>query len=229
MKEELLEQIQPLEQEEIKNPFDEFKTAFTNFEWGISLSVGGYLFLIFLGISYNFFYFTAFKINIFLFSEINDFLMAPLANPLVIVLALLSVGLLSGLLYLGFLWQRKHFKSYQIFYRIINFGKKADKKKINKMMKSSFYIGFAVLIYLLVAAEFYGFYRSSKTFHDKNLHHYKLSIDKDLVKNLDSLVYVGDNSAHYFLFDTLKREATVIPKAQVKFVRIMKNPKGRLL
>ena len=222
MNEELLEQ-------EDKNPLEGFKTVFTNFEWGISLSVGGYLVLIFLGISYSFFYFMTFRINIFLFSEINDFLMAPLANPLVILLASLSMGLLLVLYYLSFLWQRKHFKSYQIFYRIMMLGRKADKKKISKMMKSPFYIFFAVLVYLLVAAEFYGFYRSSKTYHNENLFHYKLSIDKDLVKNLDSLVYVGDNSAHYFLFDTIKREATVIPKEQVKFVRIVKNPKGRFL
>ena len=222
MNEELLEQ-------EDKNPLEGFKTIFTNFEWGISLSVGGYLVLIFLGISYSFFYFMTFRINIFLFSEINDFLMAPLANPLVILLASLSMGLLLVLYYLSFLWQRKHFKSYQIFYRIMMLGRKADKKKISKMMKSPFYIFFAVLVYLLVAAEFYGFYRSSKTYHNENLFHYKLSIDKDLVKNLDSLVYVGDNSAHYFLFDTIKREATVIPKEQVKFVRIVKNPKGRFL
>ena len=222
MNEELLEQ-------EDKNPLEGFKTVFTNFEWGISLSVGGYLVLIFLGISYSFFYFMTFRINIFLFSEINDFLMAPLANPLVILLASLSMGLLLVLYYLSFLWQRKHFKSYQIFYRIMMLGRKADKKKISKMMKSPFYIFFAVLVYLLVAAEFYSFYRSSKTYHNENLFHYKLSIDKDLVKNLDSLVYVGDNSAHYFLFDTIKREATVIPKEQVKFVRIVKNPKGRFL
>ena len=218
-----------LDQEEQINPFDGIKNTLKNFEWGISLSVGGYLFLIFLGISYNFFYFMTFRINIFLFSEINDFLMAPLANPLVIVLALFSVGVLSGLLYLGFLWQQKHFKSYQVLYRILMLGKKADKKKINKMMKSPFYIGFAVLTYLLLAAELYGFYRANKTNHDKNIYHYKLSIDKDLIKNLDSLVYVGDNSAHYFLFDTIRKEATIIPKDQVKYVRVVKNPKGKLL
>ena len=155
--------------------------------------------------------------------------MAPLANPLVIVLALLNMGLLVMLYNLSFLWMKKHFKSYQIVYRIMFLGKKADKKNISKMMKSPFYIFFAVLVYLLLAAELYGFYRSSKTFHDKNIYHYKLSIDNDALKNRDSLVYVGDNSAHYFLFDTIKREATVIPKDQVKFVRIIKNPKGRLL
>ena len=220
MNEELLEQ-------EDKNPLEGFKTIFTNFEWGISLSVGGYLVLIFLGISYSFFYFMTFRINIFLFSEINDFLMAPLANPLVILLASLSMGLLLVLYYLSFLWQRKHFKSYQIFYRIMMLGRKADKKKISKYMKSPLYLFFSVLVYLLLAAELYGIYRSSKTSHDKNLYHYKLSIDKDIIVNTDSLVYVGDNSSHYFLFDTLKREATVIPKEQVKFVTIMKNPKGR--
>ena len=88
MNHELLEQ-----EEENLNPLEGFKKTFMNFEWGISLSVGGYLFLVFLGISYNFAYFLFFKINIFLFSEINDFLVAPLANPLVIVLGLLSVGL----------------------------------------------------------------------------------------------------------------------------------------
>ena len=170
-----------------------------------------------------------FKINIFLFSEINDFLMAPLANPLVIVLALISVGLLFLLYYLSFLWMRKHLKSYQIFYRIVMMGRKADKKKINKLMKSPWYIGFSVLLYLFIAAQYYALYRSSKTSHNKNLYHYKLSINKDVILNTDSLVYVGDNSAHYFLFDTIKREATVIPKEQVKFVRIIKNPKGRLL
>ncbi len=229
MNEELLKQE---EEQEDKNPFEGFKTVFTNFEWGISLSVGGYLFLIFLGISYNFFYFMMFRINIFLFSEINDFLMAPLANPLVIVLGLLSVGLLFWLIYLGFLWKKKHLKSYQIFFRIMMIGRKADKKnmdKMAKMNKSPVFISFGVLTYLFVAAQYYAIYRSTKTSHDKNLYHYKLSTDKDLVKNLDSLVYVGDNSAHYFLFDTIKREATVIPKEQVKFVRIIKNPKGRFL
>lgn len=217
------------EQEEDYNPLEGFKNTFKNFEWGISLSVGGYLFLIFLGISYNFFYFMIFRINIFLFSEINDFLMAPLANPLVIVLGLLSVSLLFVLYYLGFLWMKKHFKSYQIFYRVVMMGRKVDKKKIGKYMKSPFYIGFSVLLYLFVTAQYYAIYRSSKTSHDKNLYHYKLSLDKDVIINTDSLVYIGDNSSHYFLFDTLKREATVIPKEQVKFVRIIKNPKGRLL
>jgi hypothetical protein len=227
MNEELLEQ-----EEEDKNPFDGFKTVFTNFEWGISLSVGGYLVLIFLGISYSFIYFMTFKINIFLFSEINDFLMAPLANPLVIVLGLLSVSFLFGVMYLGFLWKKKHLKSYKIVFRIMMMGRKADKKnmdKMDKMSKSPVFIFFGVLMYLFVAAQYYAIYRSSKTSHNKNLYHYKLSIDKDLIKNLDSLVYVGDNSAHYFLFDTIKREATVIPKEQVKFVRIVKNPRGRFL
>ena len=223
MNEELSEQ-----EEEVKNPLDGFKTVFTNFEWGISLSVGGYLVLVFLGISYSFFYFMTFRINIFLFSEINDFLMAPLANPLVIVLALLSMGLLLGAIHLSFLWMNKHFKSYQIVYRVLMLGRKADKKKINKYMKSPFYLFFSVLIYLLLAAELYAIYRSDKTSHDKNIYHYKLSIDKDVIINTDSLVYVGDNSSHYFLFDTLKREATIIPKEQVKFVRITKNPKGGL-
>jgi hypothetical protein len=149
MNEELLKQG---EEEDVKNPLAGFKDVFTRFEWGISLSVGGYLLLMFLGVSYSFFYFSIFRINIFLFSEINDFLMAPLANPLVIILALLSVGLLILLLYLSFLWQRKHFKSYKIFYRVMMLGRKADKKKINKMMKSPFYIGFAVFMYLFVAA-----------------------------------------------------------------------------
>ena len=57
MKEELSEQ------EEDYNPLEGFKNTFKNFEWGISLSVGGYLALIFLGISYNFFYFASFRIN----------------------------------------------------------------------------------------------------------------------------------------------------------------------
>jgi hypothetical protein len=217
------------EEEDVKNPLENFKNIFTNFEWGISLSVGGYLLLMFLGISYSFFYFMTFKINIFLFSEINDFLMAPLANPIVVGVALLSIGLFILLYQLSFFWMKKHFRSYQVFYRVMMLGRKADRKKINKMMKSPLYFVFAVVVYLLLAAELYGFYRSSKTLHDKNLFHYKLSVDKDLVKNIDSLVYVGDNSAHYFLFDTIKHEATVIPKEQVKYVRIMKNPKGRLL
>ncbi|PWK28461.1 hypothetical protein LV89_00665 [Arcicella aurantiaca] len=96
-----------LDQEEHLNPLDGLKNTFKNFEWGISLSVGGYLFLIFLGISYNFFYFSIFRINIFLFSEINDFLMAPLANPLVILLAILSIGMLITLYYLNVNFSRK--------------------------------------------------------------------------------------------------------------------------
>ncbi len=224
MNEELLEQ-----EEEDYNPLEGFKNTFKSFEWGISLSVGGYLFLIFLGITYNFFYFSSFRINIFLFSEINDFLMAPLANPLVVILALMNVGLLFMLYYLNFLWMRKHFKSYQIAYRIMMLGKKTDIKKMNKYMTSPLYIIFSVLLYLFASAQFYATYRSTKTSHNKNIYHYKLSIDKDVVINTDSLVYVGDNSANYFLFDTLKREATVIPKEQVKFVKIIKNPKGRFL
>ena len=215
------------EQEENLNPLEGFKNTFKNFEWGISLSVGGYLFLILLGVSYNFAYYLFFKINIFLFSEINDFLVAPLANPLVIVLGILSVGLVYVLMSLGFAWQKNHYKSYQIVMRIMMLGKKVDQKKMNKLAKSSGYIALMLTLYVFYAAFFYGQYRSNKTLHDKNLFHYKLSIDKDVIINLDSLVYVGDNSAHYFLYDTLKREATVIPKEQVKFVTIKKNLKGK--
>jgi len=215
-----------LDQEEHLNPLDGFKNTFKNFEWGISLSVGGYLFLIFLGISYNFIYFSFFKINIFLFSEINDFLMAPLANPLVIVLGLLSVALVYLLMALGFAWQKKNYKSYRIAMRILFFGIKFEQKKVNKLSKSPVYIAIMLMIYVFYAAFFYAAYRSKKTYSDKNLFHYKLSVDNDKLKNIDSLVYVGDNSVHYFLYDTVKRQATVIPKSEVKFVRIVKNPKG---
>jgi hypothetical protein len=215
-----------LDQEEHKNPFDGFKDTLKNFEWGISLSVGGYLFLIFLGLSYNFSYFLFFKVNIFLFSEINDFLMAPLANPLVILLGALSAGLVFFLMYLGFSWQKKHYKSYSVAMRIMMLGKKVDQKKIDKLSKSPVYISIMLVVYLFYAAFFYGQYRSKKTYSDKNLFHYKLSVDNEKLKNIDSLIYVGDNSAHYFLYDTVKRQATVIPKSEVKFVRIVKNPKG---
>lgn len=218
---------EPLEQEEDKNLFEGFKEKLKNFEWGISLSVGGYLFLIFLGLTYNFFYFMMFRVNIFLFSEINDFLMAPLANPLVIVLALFNMGFLFGIYYLSFLWEKKHYKSYLLFWQITMFNRKMDKKGIDKYMKSTTFLIISIVLYLFIAAQYYAIYRSSKTSHDKNLFHYKLSIDKDVIINIDSLVYVGDNSAHYFLYDTLKREATIIPKEQVKFVTVKKNPKGK--
>ena len=217
-----------LPEEEVKNPLDAVKTIFTNFEWGISLSVGGYLFLIFLGITYNFWYFAPFKINIFLFSEINDFLMAPLANPLVILFGLLSVGLVSLFVYLGYLWGKKNSKSYQLFYRIIWLGFNPDKKKVNKISYSPLAIGSLLTLYLFVAALYYAIYRNKKTIHDQNIFHYKLSIDNPALKNRDSLIYVGDNSSYYFLYDTLKHEATVIPKGEVKFVSISKNPKGKL-
>jgi hypothetical protein len=213
--------------EEHINPFDGFKNTLKNFEWGISLSVGGYLFLIFLGLSYNFSYFLFFKINIFLFSEVNDFLMAPLANPLVIVLGALSAGLVFFLMYLGFAWQKKNYKSYNVAMRVLMLGKKVDQKKIDKLSKSPVYISIMLVIYLFYAAFFYGKYRSKKTFNDKNLFHYKLSVDNEKLKNIDSLIYVGDNSAHYFLYDTVNHQATVIPKNEVKFVRIIKNPNGR--
>ena len=217
------------ENDEIKDPFVGFRATLKNFEWGISLSVGGYLFLIFIGLTYNFFYFLPFKINIFLFSEINDFLMSPLANPLVIVLCLLSVGFVCLLYYLNFVWEKKYPKGYQVIHKVMMMGRKIDSKKFNKMMHKPIYIGSMVTLYLFVAAEFYGIYRSEKTFKDKNLFHYKLSVDKTVIKNIDSLTYVGDNSSYYFVYDTLRREATVIPKDQVKFVRIVKNPKGRIL
>ena len=118
-------------------------------------------------------------------------------------------------------------KTYRIFYRITMFGMNPDNKKAKENLYSPPLIMFMLVLYLFSAAMFYAIHRSEKTVHDKNLYHYKLSIDSTVIKNTDSLVYVGDNSGHYFLYDTIRRQATVIPKEQVKFVTIMKNPKGK--
>ena len=89
--------------------------------------------------------------------------------------------------------------------------------------------GIAIILYLFIASMFYAFHRSNKTRENKNIVNYKVYFESEEKMNQDSLLFVGDNSQYYFMYDTTRKEALVIPKEKVKLVKIMRNKDGRIL
>lgn len=186
----------------------------------ISPALLGYLTLIFVGMTYSFFYFMVFKINIFRFSDINDFLMAPFQELFVIPFCIFGVLIVVLLANLDD-WLRKNHTE---LYKKLSFKKDIHSQKSERKRDSAFI--FCFVLYIFVGAEVYGVYAGKKTID--NLNFLKYNVDVELKIPTDSLIFVGDNSGYYFFYLKTKKQAIVIPRDKVNYVLIEKRKGGSI-
>jgi hypothetical protein len=142
----------------------------------------GYLLIVVMGMMFEYRYYEEFGINIFEYSDILDFLLAPAKNLEVILFALSTLILIGILFLIDDLWKKKRPASYKRF----NFG-------MEKYRPIMMIIGFIVL--LNTASQIYADMQFSnfKKYH-KTIELIFESGEKKLTGNI-----IGKNSDYIFL------------------------------
>ena len=108
----------------------------------------GYLCIVIVGMMFDFNYYNKFSINIFEYSDILDFLLAPVKNSLLIIFAAATVVVVLIFFKLDKIWMEKRPKSYKRF----NFGMSTNWNQRYR----PFMVGFSLLAYMWLASSYYG-------------------------------------------------------------------------
>lgn len=121
-----------------------------------------YIVTVGIGMLFNYHKYSEFGINIFDYSDIFDFLIAPFSDGAILLFALASVTIVFLFVQLDLTWEKKWPKSYSR----LNFG--GNKKSWYKTYRI---IVFAVtfILYLFIASEYYGRYTKDKIMKRDNI------------------------------------------------------------
>jgi hypothetical protein len=114
-----------------------------------------YIIAVAVGMLFNFQKYAEFDINIFEYGDVFDFLIAPFSDVYIILFATVSILIVYLLLIMDSYWKKKWPKSYSI----TNF--KQDKKPGFSMYRAITF-ALAFIVYLSLAADFYGKYTKEK-------------------------------------------------------------------
>jgi hypothetical protein len=194
------------------NPIKYLINYFRN-EPGHALTFG-YVMLIFIGLVFDFYYYIAFGINVVQFVELDDLLLAPIQD----ILVLFNVFIFCFLLYLivewDVWWRNKYPESYIIWskYSWVKdpFSEKSQRNRINL-----FYFSF--IFYIVLGSITYGKLKAKRVKKGKT--------DKIHITfnnpNIDS-AYIKDKPIFYMIL-LQKKQVFLISK---KFIRLsLKNNK----
>ncbi|GAB2791256.1 hypothetical protein GCM10027275_40250 [Rhabdobacter roseus] len=200
------------------NPLAKLYEYLKTHELGITISVGAYLLLVSIGMVFSFFYYITFKINIFRFSNLNDFIMAPFQEIAAILFVAASLLILGGLYKLNeILYDKFPVIRKWTFYKNKS---EAHRNKIRDRM------GFAMIgLYVFVAVQYYALYQANQVRHDTRKFSYQV-LYEDFPADSTHYQYLGDNSTYFFLYNPNIKQAVVVPLGKVKTVSIHKNPNG---
>ena len=142
----------------------------------------GYFSIVVVGMMFDYQYYTNFGINIFEYSDILDFLLAPAKNLEVILFAFASALFVYLLFKIDSIWQKKRPKSYKRFN--FNMGKYRP-----------YFIGIYLLLYLFFSSTFYAKRQFSKFIESpKSIELIFESGEKRVIGDL-----IGKNSDYIFL------------------------------
>jgi hypothetical protein len=194
-------------------------------EWGISVSVGAYLILIVIGMIFSFCYYLPYKINIFKFSDINDFILIPFADPFILFFVSVSLGFIYVLYLWNEWWKKSNPASFRKWNLWLSFGRVDTYSEKYKKNEPKLFI-YAVAIYVIYAATLYSSHKEKKVLENQTFVEYKVNFEGDLPVK-DSLTFLGDNANYYFLYHIRTKESYVIPKDKLNYLKIKKNPSGR--
>ncbi len=121
-----------------------------------------YIVAVGIGMIFNYQKYSEFDINIFNYSDVFDFLIAPFSDFYILLFATATILIIAIVIKLDILWKRKWPKSYSI----ANLG--SDKKTWFKAYRI---IQFIILffLYLYLSADYYGNYTKDKITKQKNI------------------------------------------------------------
>jgi hypothetical protein len=172
----------------------------------------GYVLLITIGLIFDFFYYSSFnKLNVLLFVELDDLLLAPIQDIGVLLAVFVFCLFTYGIIELDIWWRAK----YPDTYRKFSFYKDPFSKKNNNRRQKLFILMF--VLYVFNGATYYGFWQASKV---KKGEVKKIVFDikdtpKDTTKT-NPIFFIGKTKSYFFVYDTATKKTTVINAGEVK-------------
>jgi hypothetical protein len=175
----------------------------------------GYLLLIVIGIVFDFSYYNKFKINVLLFVELDDFLLAPIQDVGVLICVFVFCAFIFYLIELNIWWQTNYPEVYLKFTLFVKdpFSEKQNKKRQNQFI-------FLFISYIILGALMYGAWEAKKVKKGETA---KILLEmndstSDTTK-IKPQFFIGKTKSYYFLYDTLTKKATIVNAGEVKTVR----------
>lgn len=114
-----------------------------------------YIIIVGIGMLFNYQKYSEFDINIFDYSDVFDFLIAPFSDFYILLFSTISILFVSALIKLDILWKDKWPKSYSK----ANFGR--DKKPWYKVYRVTLFV-ISFVLYLYLSADYYGRYAKNR-------------------------------------------------------------------
>ncbi|MGW8123832.1 hypothetical protein ACV07N_14335 [Roseivirga echinicomitans] len=164
----------------------------------------GYVLTVGIGMLFNYQFYSEFGINVFDYSDVFDFLIAPFADFKILFFSVASIGISSIILQMDITWAKKFPKSYSK----ANFG--WDKKPWFKKFRFIVF-GFSFLAYLYLSADTYGRYTSNQIKEQAPI---ELRFADNEIK---SGIMIGKTSNIIFLLDDKKVSAIPITSLVKEF------------
>ncbi|WP_420318271.1 hypothetical protein [Ekhidna sp.] len=121
-----------------------------------------YIIAVGIGMLFNFQKYSEFGINVFDYSDVFDFLIAPFSDFNILLFATVSILSVSILIKLDSSWKKKWPKSYSK----ANFGR--DKKTWYKAYRNFLFV-ISFLLYLYLSADYYGKYTKDKIVNQNDI------------------------------------------------------------
>jgi hypothetical protein len=181
----------------------------------------GYLLLITIGLIFDFFYYSSFKLNVLLFVELDDLLLAPIQDIGVLFAVFMFCLFTYGLVELDIWWRAK----YPDTFRKFSLLKDPFSKKNNARRPKLYAVMF--VLYIFNGAAYYGMWQGKKV---KNGESKKIVFDiKDAPKDApkdstktNPTFFIGKTKSYFFVYDTATKKATIISSDEVKKLRFEK-------
>jgi hypothetical protein len=176
----------------------------------------GYLLLIFIGLIFDFYFYRGFNINVIQFVELDDLLLAPIQD----VLVLATIFLFSFILYLiiefDIWWSIKYPENYRKWYKYSMY-RNPFSENAKRQRYFMFCIGF--IAYIFFGATFYGKIKAKKVKKGEadKIHFSINNPTRDSLFNQNkSLFFIGKTKSFVFVFDTILKKTSILNIGEIQ-------------
>ena len=174
----------------------------------------GYLSLIIIGMLFNGMFYGILRINIFDYSDISDFLLAPFRDLFILVFTIISLCIIYGFTLLDEWMEPRFPKTYQKLYWGV------DRKKFQNWYQKNGMLQL-ILFYIVMASWVYANLRA------KNIFNQQISKTQVITKDnkfepTDTLFYLGKTNTYCFFYIKNKKQSVIIPNQDVLRINLNK-------
>ncbi len=182
----------------------------------------GYILLIVIGLLFDFSYYNALKINVIQFVELDDLLLAPIQDALVLITVLGFCLFLYGLIEWDIWWRKTNPESY-LRYNKWSGNKDPFSEKAIRTRSVLFPLMF--IAYVILGAMLYGVIKAKKV-KKGNADKVRLTIKDmpvDSVANKNKpIFFIGKTKSFVFVYDTATKQTSIINIGEIQKIAFEK-------